>query len=243
VSHLCTVCKLIKRRIRVLRGVDIISKVEISCPTERYGTDYGGWIICPLGINEKSVVYSLGVGDDISFDLALIAKYNLQVHAFDPTPQVAGLWSKKQLPENFVFHGHGIDNFNGEADFQPILKKHEDRISCHSTLAKKGADSGSFKVRMKTLGDTMKELGHTRIDILKMDIEGSEWTVIPDIIASRLEIYQILIEFHHLTFRDRGIEATRKSLDILTKGGYRIFALSPSGQEYSFIREDLLVNE
>jgi len=35
-----------------------------------------------------AVVYSLGIGEDISFDLALIEKYGARVHAFDPTPKV-----------------------------------------------------------------------------------------------------------------------------------------------------------
>jgi FkbM family methyltransferase len=224
-----------------MRGIDIISKVEISCPTERYGTAYGGWIICPLGINRNSVVYSLGVGDDISFDLGLIEKYGVKVHAFDPTPQVASLWSGRQLPEEFYFHPYGIDNFSGEVCFQPPAKKKGDRIPCYSMLAKEPVNSESVKVPMKTLKEAMKGLGHERIDILKMDIEGSEWTVLPDIVKSRLEIYQILVEFHHLKFRNVGIGATKNCINDMAAGGYKIFALSSSGQEYSFIRADLLM--
>ena len=37
----------------------------------------------------------------------------------------------------------------------------------------------------------------SRIDILKMDIEGAEYDVIDDIINSPVPIAQVLIEFHH----------------------------------------------
>ena len=43
----------------------------------RLGTNYGGWYVpsC-MDLNETSVVYSGGVGEDISFDLLLQNKYN-----------------------------------------------------------------------------------------------------------------------------------------------------------------------
>jgi len=43
------------------------------------------WKYIPALLNEQSIVYSLGVGDLIDFDLDLINDYGLTVHAFDPT--------------------------------------------------------------------------------------------------------------------------------------------------------------
>ena len=37
---------------------------------ERLGTDYGGWIVPQnMHLSSDSVMYSAGVGEDISFDL------------------------------------------------------------------------------------------------------------------------------------------------------------------------------
>ena len=47
------------------------------------------------------------------------------------------------------------------------------------------------------LSTILEKLGHNRIDILKMDIEGAEYEVIEDIISSTVPIQQVLIEFHH----------------------------------------------
>ena len=59
----------------------------MRCPTERMGGEYGGYVMCPLGLTDRSVVYSLGVGEDIAFDLELIDRLSATVHAFDRTPR------------------------------------------------------------------------------------------------------------------------------------------------------------
>jgi hypothetical protein len=83
----------------------------------------------------------------------------------------------------------------------------------------------------------MREFGHTRLDVLKMDIEGAEYDVITDILATGIEVGQLLIEFHH-RFAGVGIERTRQAITALNAAGYRIFFTSESGEEYSLIRQD-----
>tara|TARA_B110001452_G_scaffold265957_1_gene271688 strand:+ start:3069 stop:3308 length:240 start_codon:yes stop_codon:yes gene_type:complete len=53
---------------------------------ETLGTIYGGWSI-PINskLNEHSIVYSGGVGEDMSFDLKLQDKYNCNILLIDPT--------------------------------------------------------------------------------------------------------------------------------------------------------------
>ena len=53
---------------------------------ERLGTRYGGWILPKdIELNEDSVVYSAGVGEDISFDILLSDKYKCNIILIDPT--------------------------------------------------------------------------------------------------------------------------------------------------------------
>lgn len=99
--------------------------------------------------------------------------------------------------------------------------------------------SSHGKVQMKRLTTVMRALDHDHIDILKMDIEGAEWGVISDIVTSGIDIYQILVEFHHLEFRQIGVKATVDVIGLLKKRGYDIFYISEKGQEYGFIRRDL----
>ena len=92
---------------------------------------------------------------------------------------------------------------------------------------------------MKSLKDIINELGHTNIDFLKMDIEGSEYGVLESIIDTNICINQILIEFHDRFFKngkDKSINAVKR----LKANGYEIFAVSDTFEEVSFIRKNAL---
>ena len=58
---------------------------------------------------------------------------------------------------------------------------------------------------MRRVATLMRDLGHERLDVLKMDIEGAEYEVVADVLASGIDIGQLLIEFHH-RFSNVGIE-------------------------------------
>lgn len=55
-----------------------------------YGTNYGGFYL-PTNIhdylNEKSVIYTIGVGEDISFDVILANVTGAPIYMYDPTPR------------------------------------------------------------------------------------------------------------------------------------------------------------
>ncbi len=82
----------------------------------------------------------------------------------------------------------------------------------------------------------MRELGHEHIDILKMDIEGAEYDVIDDIYKSGIRPRQLLVEFHH-RFPGLGVRKTIKAATCLRSMGYRLFSISATNEEFSFIRE------
>ena len=56
------------------------------------------WWILPnkKDLNSKSVVYSIGIGTDASFDLELINTFNCEIYGFDPTPKSIR-WVKKNI--------------------------------------------------------------------------------------------------------------------------------------------------
>ena len=51
----------------------------------------------------------------------------------------------------------------------------------------------------------MQELGHERLTLLKVDVEGSEWLFLEEMLDTMgcPPIDQITIEFHHFTFESR----------------------------------------
>lgn len=73
-----------------------------DCPAVWYGNSYGGFFINPTLLNKKSIVYSIGIGKDISFDTKCIKNHTCRIFAFDPTPKsIDWLKTKICLP---LFH-------------------------------------------------------------------------------------------------------------------------------------------
>jgi FkbM family methyltransferase len=200
---------------------------------ERLGSDYGGWTICPDGLGTKSIVYSIGIGEDISFDLELIKKYGCHVFAFDPTPRSIQWLKAQNLPQQYSYFELGLANYNGEATFYP--PENLEHIS-HTILNRPETQSRAITVFVQTLHTIMQKMEHNKIDLLKMDIEGAEYDVIENILLTNLNIQQILVEFHYFPPNVSLLCTMKSTLRLLSKG-YSLFALSPSGDEYSFIKK------
>jgi hypothetical protein len=68
-----------------------------------------------------------------------------------------------------------------------------------------------------------------------MDIEGAEYAVLADVVASGYRPAQILVEFHH-RYRETGARKTIEAIALLNQVGYRIVFVSRNGMEYTFVR-------
>lgn len=217
------------RFIRETLGRSPRHRVQIDCNKLRIGRGINSWVICPDFLTPKSIVYSLGVGKDITFDLDLISRFGTCVFAFDPTPTSVTWVKSQQIPKEFHFIESGISNFDGFAKFYAL----GNQCTTVNTM-----NSDNFvELQVYRLITMMNRLGHDKIDLLKMDIEGEEYTVIADIISSGIwrGCRQLAVEFHH---RFHGLDAskTESAVTILNQHGYRIFDISDSGNEYSFIK-------
>jgi FkbM family methyltransferase len=213
-------------------GRALLPEPDVDCATERFGSDYGGWEIVPTNITSLSVVYSFGVGEDASFDVALIDEYDLTVHAFDPTPRSIEWVSRQGFSDRFVMHEYGIAAFDGAASFHP--PENPEHVS-HTLLDRPKTKARAISVPVRRLSTIMADLGHDRIDIIKLDIEGAEYDVVADISASHIRPRQVLVEFHH-RLPGVGVKKTREAIARLRSMGYRLFSVADSGEEFCFIR-------
>lgn len=212
-------------------------KRGVKCPFQWFGNGYGGFYVCPIFINQNSVVYSFGIGEDLSFSLGLITTFQCRVYGFDPTPRSIEWVQQQKLPETFYFTGVGIDKVSGRVRF--FLPRNPRYVSGSRVEQSNVSADHSIEVSMKRFIDIASDLEHQKIDILKLDIEGSEHEVISDVLQSGIEISQILIEFHD-RFMPNGKEKTIQTVKELRKFGYEIFAVSNTCQEVSFIKTALL---
>ena len=208
--------------------------IDAHPPTRRLGSAYGGWTIVDGLLARDGIVYSAGVGEDVTFDLALIELYDIKIHAFDPTPRSIAWVHAQQLPPAFVLHPIGLAERDGEI----VLHPPEDPAHISHSIVR-GSDSptptGSIVAPAKRVATVMQELGHTHIDLLKMDIEGAEYSVIGDMLAANIRPKQLLVEFHH-RFDEIGFHATRESIRLIREHGYKLFSVSPSGEEFGFLQ-------
>ena len=219
-----------RRVVKTLLRRDFFLQVDKRIRHERLGSAYGGWDLVTDSILSGSIVYSFGVGQDVSFDAELIRRFGVTVHAFDPTPGSIAWVAAQHLPPQFVMHEYGVAAFDGDVTFYP--PENPDHIS-HSILEKTATRARGITVPMKSLGTIMRDLGHGTIDLLKMDIEGAEYQVLASLLDSQVRPHQILVEFHH-RFDGVGIGDTRQAVRNLKKAGYRLFSVSSSVEEFCF---------
>jgi len=222
--------KLKGRLRRLLRPP--LHRIDITLPYKFIGSDYGGWPVPNGSLDENSIVYSFGVGEDISFDLGVIATYRSVLHAFDPTPRSLKWIASQNAPNQFHFHPIGIAGVDGEVKFYPPAN---DRHVSFSNAPGKDQTGDSVTASVLTLDAITKKLGHRHIDLLKMDIEGFEYAVIENILSTKARPPTILVEFHHGLYSAAN-EDTLRAVSLLRKSGYEIFFISDTGREYGFHR-------
>ena len=124
-----------------------------------------------------------------------------EIHSFEPNPMTSNIFDEKDV----IFHNKAVSNFDGMTDYF----MHSNDTLASTTYEKKGLlkNCGSkhegyvnkIKVPCVRLSSWIKNnYSKDDIIILKLDIEGEEYKVIPDIINNKCSefINILLIEWH-----------------------------------------------
>lgn len=203
--------------------------VELAVPTFAAGARSGVWVVATAGLSADSVVWSFGVGDNLAWELAMIAQFGCAVHAFDPTPRAIAWLAAQALPPPLRFHPLGLAERDGELPFAPPRKPADVNFR---PVARPVA--GGITAPVRRLSTLAREFGTAAIDVLKLDIEGGEYAVLPDLLAHGPRPRQLLVEFHH---GQHGVPlaATAGALVALRGAGYRLFDISRRGLEMSLL--------
>ncbi len=210
-------------------------------PIERLGSAYGGWVVPKGVLNSKSVCYCAGAGEDISFDLLLAEKYECEVHIFDPTPRAVehfkkaesamrqrkamsiynGAWAYPATPkvlEMVQFHEWGIwDRDSVLRFYTPADPSH---VS-HSAVNLQKTDQ-YFEAQVYSTQQLMGKLGHQQIDMLKIDIEGAEYTVMNNLLSEGLYPKILCVEFDEVNHPqdENALLRMREALEAWIERGY-----------------------
>ena len=186
---------------------------------EKLGTNYGGWFIpkeCKL--DKNSIIYAVGVGEDISFDIKLQTKYNSNIILIDPTKRAIKHFEECQIyyKSNKIFKFTGniqtdyysniineIPNFN-KFMYIPIgLWDKKDKLKFYKQTNNNVSQSiitDMFTkdydiIEVDTLKNIMQNFNHNYIDLLKLDIEGAEINVLNKMLDDNIFPTFLCIEF------------------------------------------------
>lgn len=215
---------------------------------DRLGTIYGGWILPKdIELNEDSIVYSAGVGEDISFDMLLSDKYKCNIILIDPTER-----AKKHYEEVVYYYEKIKWKMSGDIqkDYYGImypLKPDLTKVTyvdkglwdkettlkfykqTNEQYVSQSFIEGMFgnnydEVDVDTLKNIMEKNNHKKIDILKLDIEGAELNVLNNMIDENIFPKYICVEFDlYLKGKDKE-NKTQKVIEKLKSYNYKIIA-------------------
>jgi len=196
------------------------------------GSRPGGWTF-PTDLLEPSwICYMVGAGGDVLVDLDLIHGYGVTVRSFDAV-------------EGYV------DNALGQAGDEPRFSAHHAAIALEDgpLLMQPTHEAGSESVSPaqlyeshdmielpgRSLPSLMAELGDERIDLLKIDIEGGEYEVVPDLDLRALGVKVFSVQMHH----NGSVRDACELVASLREQGYDPVACRPA-VKVTFVRRDLI---
>ena len=213
---------------------------------ESLGTNYGGWSIPKdANLNNNSIIYSGGVGEDMSFDLKLEDKYKCKIFLIDPTQRAI-----KHYEEVKEFYNTKINNFTGniQADYlyniidlhpdfdnytyiNKGLYKEKSKLKFYKqtnpnyvsqSLVKNMYGNDYDEVEVDSIKNIMKTYNHSKIDLLKLDIEGSEIDVLNQMLDDEIYPKYLCIEFDLLLKKKDPNQLTQKLVKRLQENNYKI---------------------
>jgi len=238
--------KLYNYQLRLLKRlfpIEVPTAFRAHIAFRKIGSEYG-FVAVPDGmLDANSVVYSVGAGLDIHADVDMARAFGCQVYIFDPTPRAVRHFQtlkEKTAAGERMYAEAGppyqatpevldlliykeMALWDKDEPVQFFVPENPDYVS-HS-ITNILAATKSIEVPAYTLATIMRELGHQRVDYLKLDIEGAEFRVVDHILQSGVDVGVIYLEYHY----DRNIapmtniRMIQQSLNNLFRAGYQVF--------------------
>jgi FkbM family methyltransferase len=177
------------------------------------------WRIPADLLGPESICYCAGVGEDLEFEAELLTRFDSLVYAFDPTPRAIRFAEHRMKHEpKFIFSPVGMWSEDTALRFYAPTN---DQYVSHSVL-RDGMSGEYFEAPCRRLATLMKERGHGRIDLLKLNIEGAEYEVLRSMLADRIRPRVLTLTFEGAAAFLDAIRWTRE----LTRYGYRFAGLT-----------------
>ncbi|MFK8139169.1 MAG: FkbM family methyltransferase [Bdellovibrionales bacterium] len=217
-------------------------------PITPYGNQKNSYFLDASKLNSDSIIYSCGVGNDISFDLDLIQKKSCKIFAFDPTDSCVNYLKTISLPEEFIFEQIGVAGSSEIKSFRHLRRKRKTYLAA-TLLSSDTIDFEVEQMQCLSIKDIMKKNSHSHIDVLKMDIEGGEYETLEKMFNDHIFPTQIAFEFHPIALNENrnlsiwspyGWKKSQSFVGEILSYGYQIVHQSKKGTELSLIKKNSL---
>lgn len=212
-----------KPSLRSLRQLARMAWDRSFCRPHPQLEKFGGeseWHIRRDLLRNGALVISGGVGNDISFELSLATCFGAEVHLYDPTPTGRTTMGKIfDLPSAVKFYPVGLAGSDGPVSFCPPADEAE------GSWTEQGRHSAEVSGRKtifpcRSIGSLCREARRSPV-LVKLDIEGSEYEVIREMIRSGVRPDMLAVEFHYSRSGRSRIDALRCLLSLFF-AGYRL---------------------
>jgi len=221
-----TVLRIRNRAAR--EALPLLLRPDVRDDLVRLGSDYGGWWVPAADVKPDVVAYCAGAGEDITFDLALHVA-GCRVTTFDPTPRaIAHVEAVAPSDDRFRFLPVG---WWSQKDTLRFYAPRDPAHVSHSALNLQ-ATQDYFEAPVNTVAALMRELGDTRVDLIKMDIEGAEYEVIDSLLRDGPLPRTLCVEFD----QPKPLRRTFKAVARLRAAGYDLVKMDR--WNYTFTRQN-----
>jgi FkbM family methyltransferase len=209
-SQLRSVRSYLSRR-RLIRRIGLARRADLVM----LGNPYGGYPVPSSMLEEHSICYLAGTGEDISFDLALIERFGCEVHAFDPVAR-AGAYVAEAAAAEPRHHFMPVGVWSSDATLTFHAPVQPGFVS-HSATNLQGTGA-AFQAPVRSVSSLMTELGHDHLDLLKISAEGAEFEILDHVLAEGIDPRILCVEFAQPASVERVLEYGRR----LTAAGYEL---------------------
>jgi FkbM family methyltransferase len=206
------------RRRAMLASLTLVAPVRSRPGLERLGTDYGGWTVPVDLIAPGWTCLCAGAGIDVSFDLALAERFGATVITVDPTDESREHVARADPERRLRFVPAALWREDGELEMFVAADP------AHRTLSSDDLQRTGRSVRVPAR--SLASFGD--VDLLKLDIEGAEYDVLPLIGP---EVRVLCVEMHPT----RGVSAALDAFRALKAGGFDLVARH--GADFTFVRD------
>jgi FkbM family methyltransferase len=187
-----------------------------------------GEMLLPAGLVDRSwICYCAGVGEDIRLERFIADDLGAHVWAFDPTPRAIA-YMETAAYNRAKLHMMPVGLWNTDTTLRFHAPANPAHVS-HSVREELGGQ-GFFEAPCRSIPSIMRELGHDRVDLLKMNIEGAEDVVLAAMLDAGVRPRVIITTFEG----SRALTKTRDWTARLRANGFQL--VGREGWCFTYVR-------